>query len=121
VNDRYLHQRPMIFTTNKPLAAWGLVLHDPDIAERSSTACSSVGAISSYGGAPTAPATRRLTSPRARSHHRRDPPEFPEITRQSFRNLQRSRSNLERYFGRAGTNKWRRLTMSTMQAISVTT
>lgn len=33
VNDRYLHQRPMIFTTNKPLAAWGHVLHDPDLAE----------------------------------------------------------------------------------------
>ena len=23
----------MIFTTNKPLAAWGRVLHDPDLAE----------------------------------------------------------------------------------------
>ena len=33
VNDRYLHRRPMIFTTNKPLAAWGKVLHDPDLAE----------------------------------------------------------------------------------------
>jgi DNA replication protein DnaC len=33
VNDRYLHQRPMVFTTNKPLAAWGRVLHDPDLAE----------------------------------------------------------------------------------------
>jgi DNA replication protein DnaC len=33
VNDRYLHHRPMIFTTNKPLAAWGKVLHDPDLAE----------------------------------------------------------------------------------------
>lgn len=33
VNDRYLHHRPMVFTTNKPLAAWGLVLHDPDLAE----------------------------------------------------------------------------------------
>jgi len=33
VNDRYLHQRPMIFTTNKSLAAWGRVLHDPDLAE----------------------------------------------------------------------------------------
>jgi len=32
VNDRYLHQRPMIFTTNKPLAAWGRVPHDPDLA-----------------------------------------------------------------------------------------
>jgi DNA replication protein DnaC len=33
VNDRYLHRRPMIFTTNKPLAAWGRVLHDADLAE----------------------------------------------------------------------------------------
>jgi DNA replication protein DnaC len=33
VNERYLHRRPMIFTTNKALAAWGLVLHDPDLAE----------------------------------------------------------------------------------------
>jgi DNA replication protein DnaC len=33
VNDRYLHHRPMLFTTNKPLAAWGKVLHDPDLAE----------------------------------------------------------------------------------------
>jgi DNA replication protein DnaC len=33
VNDRYLHRRPMVFTTNKPLAAWGTVLHDPDLAE----------------------------------------------------------------------------------------
>jgi hypothetical protein len=33
VNERYLHRWPMLFTTNKPLAAWGLVLHDPDLAE----------------------------------------------------------------------------------------
>jgi DNA replication protein DnaC len=33
VNQRYLQHRPMLFTTNKPLAAWGLVLHDPDLAE----------------------------------------------------------------------------------------
>ena len=33
VNERYLQRRPMIFTTNKPLAAWGHVLHDPDLAE----------------------------------------------------------------------------------------
>lgn len=33
VNERYLHRRPMLFTNNKPLAAWGLVLHDPDLAE----------------------------------------------------------------------------------------
>ena len=33
VNERYLHHRPMIFTTNKPLADWGRVLHDPDLAQ----------------------------------------------------------------------------------------
>jgi DNA replication protein DnaC len=33
VNERYLARKPMIFTTNKPLAAWGHVLHDPDLAE----------------------------------------------------------------------------------------
>jgi DNA replication protein DnaC len=33
VNERYLQRRPMLFTTNKPLAAWGLVLHDLDLAE----------------------------------------------------------------------------------------
>jgi DNA replication protein DnaC len=33
VNERYLHKRAMIFTTNKPVAAWGRVLHDADLAE----------------------------------------------------------------------------------------
>ncbi|MFQ5381891.1 MAG: IS21-like element helper ATPase IstB [Dehalococcoidia bacterium] len=33
VNERHLAKRPMIFTTNKPPAAWGEVLHDPDLAE----------------------------------------------------------------------------------------
>jgi len=33
VNDRYLHRRPMVFTTNKPIEAWGKVLHDGDLAE----------------------------------------------------------------------------------------
>lgn len=32
VNARYLKRKPMIFTTNKPLTAWGDVLHDPDLA-----------------------------------------------------------------------------------------
>jgi DNA replication protein DnaC len=32
VNDRHLRQRSMVFTTNKPLGAWGRVLHDPDLA-----------------------------------------------------------------------------------------
>jgi DNA replication protein DnaC len=33
VNERYLARKPLLFTTNKPLAAWGHVLHDPDLAE----------------------------------------------------------------------------------------
>ncbi len=33
VNERHRHKRPMIFTTNKPLAAWGAVLHDDDLAQ----------------------------------------------------------------------------------------
>jgi len=33
VNERHLRKSPMIFTTNKPLTAWGSVLHDPDLAE----------------------------------------------------------------------------------------
>jgi DNA replication protein DnaC len=33
VDQRYLERRPMVFTTNKSLRAWGQVLHDPDLAE----------------------------------------------------------------------------------------
>jgi DNA replication protein DnaC len=33
VDHRYLHRRPMLFTTNKPLEDWGRVLHDPDLAD----------------------------------------------------------------------------------------
>jgi DNA replication protein DnaC len=33
VNERHLKRRPMIFTTNKSLRAWGRVLHDEDLAQ----------------------------------------------------------------------------------------
>ena len=33
VNDRHRKKRAMIFTTNKPLSAWGRVLHDDDLAQ----------------------------------------------------------------------------------------
>ena len=33
VNERHLRRRPMLLTTNKPMAAWGQVLHDSDLAE----------------------------------------------------------------------------------------
>jgi DNA replication protein DnaC len=33
INERYLERRPILVTTNKPLAALGDVLHDGDLAE----------------------------------------------------------------------------------------
>ena len=33
VNQRHLARRPIVFTTNKPLAAWADVLHDAGLAE----------------------------------------------------------------------------------------
>lgn len=33
VNDRYLCGKPMLVTTNKPLAAWCQALHDGDVVE----------------------------------------------------------------------------------------
>lgn len=33
VNERHLTKRPTLFTTNKPPATWGDVLHDADLAE----------------------------------------------------------------------------------------
>jgi len=33
INERYLQRRPILLTTNKPLAALGEVLHDGDLAE----------------------------------------------------------------------------------------
>jgi DNA replication protein DnaC len=32
VHDRNRKKRAMVFTTNKPLSAWGRVLHDDDLA-----------------------------------------------------------------------------------------
>lgn len=33
VDQRYLANKPMVFTTNKKLRDWGAVLHDPDLAD----------------------------------------------------------------------------------------
>jgi DNA replication protein DnaC len=33
VNDRHRRKRSMVFTTNKPISAWGKVLHDEDLAQ----------------------------------------------------------------------------------------
>jgi DNA replication protein DnaC len=86
VNDRYLHQRPMIFTTNKPLGAWGACSTIPISPKRSSIASSNAVAISNCEGRPTARDTSNLIYTKTSGHHRRHLPEFPEITGQSFRN-----------------------------------
>lgn len=33
INERYLQHRPLLLTTNKPLAVLGEVVHDGDLAE----------------------------------------------------------------------------------------
>ena len=96
VNDRYLHQRPMIFTTNKSLAAWGRILHDPDLAEAILDRVLERGRHPNCAGAPTGRATRPLTSHPTPGHHHRHRPEFPEITGQSFRNPHLIRSKRHR-------------------------
>jgi DNA replication protein DnaC len=85
VNERYLHRRPMLFTTNKPLAAWGLVLHDPDLAEAILDRVLERGRLVELRGASYR--TRHL-----KNHHRtpspegagipgNQVPEYPEPTR----------------------------------------
>jgi len=87
VTDRYLHKRPMIFTTNKPLPAWGRVLHDPDLAEAILDRVLEHGRlIELRGGSYRTRAISSLTSRRRRTHHRPHRPEFPETSGQNFRN-----------------------------------
>jgi IstB-like ATP binding protein len=90
VNDRYLHQRPMIFTTNKPLAAWGRVLHDPDLAEAILDRVLERGRHIELRGRSYRTRHAPLDLNLAQRHHLPNPTEFPENTRQSFRNVHRS-------------------------------
>jgi DNA replication protein DnaC len=67
VNERNLKHRPMIFTTNKPIDAWGQVLHDPDLQRRSWIALWSEAASSSYAARPS----ERVISPaKSRPSHK---------------------------------------------------
>jgi len=74
VNQRYLHRRPMLFTTNKPLAAWGLVLHDPDLAEAILDRVLERGRLVELRGASYR--TRHIKS----VDHRSSPPEVARIS-----------------------------------------
>lgn len=68
VNERYLKHRPMLLTTNKPLAALGDVLHDGNLAEAILDASWSEARTSHCAVAPTAP----NISPRRRRHPTRE-------------------------------------------------
>ena len=85
VNDRYLHYWPMIFTTSKPLGAWGRVLRDPDLAEAILDRVLEHGRhIELRGGSYRTRHLRRdLTPPTDSPSHR---PAFAEISGQNFRN-----------------------------------
>ena len=55
VNERHRRHRPMIFTTNKSLNAWGRVLHDEDLRKRSSIGCASVAVSCGWTAPQSAP------------------------------------------------------------------
>jgi len=61
VNERHRRHRPMIFTTNKSLKAWGRVLHGDDLAQASSIACSSVDVCYGWMVPPFVRSTSILT------------------------------------------------------------
>src|SRR5690606_19066577 len=67
VNERYLQKKPMLFTANKPLAAWGQCFMIRISPRPSSIGASSAAVTSSYAAPATAPVTcgqRRNPSPR---------------------------------------------------------
>ena len=88
VNDRHRRKRSMIFTTNKPLSAWGRVLHDDDLAQAIVDRVLERGRLLTLDGPSLR--TRHLgldepTPPGASTQAARisgiDRPEFPEPTR----------------------------------------
>ena len=80
VNDRYLHRKPMIFTTNKPIEAWGRVLHDPDLAEAILDRVLERGRVLNFKGPSYR--TRDLHSQGGSVFSRKVGPELRELTPQ---------------------------------------
>ena len=87
VNKRHRRQRAMIFTTNKPVAAWGRVLHDEDRAHAIVDRVLERGRLLTLDGPshrtkhlglddPTAP----TPSPQVARISGKRAPEFPEPT-----------------------------------------
>ena len=79
VNDRHRRKRAMIFTTNKPLSAWGRVLHDDDLAETIVDRTLERGRLLVLDGPSVR--TPHLTLPLIRlTHHRTEFPEPAQLT-----------------------------------------
>ena len=78
VNDRWLRKKPMVFTTNKPIEAWGKVLHDPDLAEAILDRVLERGRILSFKGPSYR--TRHLQTSGWGKVSRKDGAEFRELT-----------------------------------------
>jgi DNA replication protein DnaC len=88
VNKRHLKRKPMVITTNKPLAAWAHVLHDADLAEVIIDRVLAHGRLIELRGQSYR--TRHLAKDTAveRSHKRatitgNGGPEYPEPTRRT--------------------------------------
>ena len=78
----------MVFTTNKPLSAWGHVRCTTTTSQRpSSIASSSAADCSPWMARRCAPSTSGLTT-RPHLGHQINRPEFPESSGQNFRNPQ---------------------------------
>ncbi|MHB8633319.1 MAG: ATP-binding protein [Thermoplasmatota archaeon] len=83
VNDRYLHRRPIVFTTNKPLEAWGKVLHDQDLAEANLDRVLERGRVLQLKGPSYRTKHLNLQSKQGAIISGKKRPEFPEPTRQT--------------------------------------
>ena len=84
VNERHRQKRAMIFTTNKPLTAWGRVLHDDDLAHAIVDRILERGRLLTLDGPSMRTKHLGLDDPTA-IRHQLNWPEFPE-RRQNFRN-----------------------------------
>jgi DNA replication protein DnaC len=78
VNDRYLHRRPVVFTTNKPVEEWGRMLHDPDLAEAILDRVLERGRIVQFRGPSYR--TRHLRQPTGAIVSGKEGPEYREPT-----------------------------------------
>jgi DNA replication protein DnaC len=101
VNERHLRRRSMVFTTNKPLGAWGRVLHDLDLAAAILDRVLERGHLLELDGPslrtkhlglddPTAAGVSPEPAPAIFSGNHR--PEFPEPTRPHPRSASRALS-----------------------------